>query len=62
MSKLFRKYDADYVTHKNTTARIVVCRQDGRGRFPVFGTFSPNVGQTHNENPNRVRILYNVNT
>ena len=23
------------VTHKSTVARTVMCRQDGRGRFPV---------------------------
>ena len=39
-------------------ARTVICRQDGRGRFPVRWTISPNVGQTHEENPNLVRILY----
>ena len=25
-----------YVTHKSTVARTVMCRQDGRGRFPVL--------------------------
>ena len=39
------------VTHKNTVARIVICRQDGSRRFPVFGALSPNVVQTHNKNP-----------
>ena len=39
-----------------------MCRQDGRGRFPVFWTITPNVGQTHKENPNLVRILYMVCT
>ena len=24
------------VTHKSTVARTVMCRQDGRGRFPVL--------------------------
>ena len=24
-----------FVTHKSTVARTVMCRQDGRGRFPV---------------------------
>ena len=32
-----------------------MCHQDGRGWFP-------NVGQTHKENPNLVRILYMVCT
>ena len=47
-------------THKNTVARIVICHQDGRERFPVFvfGASSLIVGQTHNENHNRVRICY----
>ena len=46
------------VTHKSKVARTVMCRQDGRGRFPVFcWTISPNVGQTHKENPNLVRFL-----
>ena len=45
------------VTHKNTVAGIVIYRQDVRGRFPVFGVSSPNVGQTHNKNPKRVRKL-----
>ena len=44
-------------TYKNTVARIVICRQDGSGRVPVFVASSPTVGQTHNENPNRVRIF-----
>ena len=34
-------------------------------RFPIYGTASPNVGQTHKETPNRVRIfcliLYDMN-
>ena len=51
-----------YVTHRSTVARTVMCRQDGRGRFPVCGTITPNVGQTHKENPNLVRILYKVCT
>ena len=34
-----------YVTYKNTVARIVICRQDGRGRFPVYGASSPTIGQ-----------------
>ena len=38
--------------------QIVISRQDGEGRFQVFGASSPNVGQTHNETPNRVRVLY----
>ena len=46
------------VTYKSTVARTVICPQDGRGRFPVCWTISPNVGQTHKENPNLVRILY----
>ena len=25
-----------FVTHKSTVARTVMCRQDGRGRFPVL--------------------------
>ena len=33
-------------------ARTVMCRQEGRGRFLVCWTISPNVGQTHKENPN----------
>ena len=28
-----------------------ICCQDDRGRFPVYGTLSPNVGQSHKENP-----------
>ena len=28
--------DSIYVTHKSTVARTVMCRQDGRGRFPVL--------------------------
>ena len=27
-----------HVTYKNTMAHIVICRQDGRGRFPVYRT------------------------
>ena len=46
------------VTYKSTDARTVICRQDGRGRFPVCWTISPNVGQIRKENPNLVRILY----
>ena len=42
------------VTHKSTVVRTVICRQDGRGRFPVCWTTSPNVGQTPKENPNLV--------
>ena len=45
------------VTHKSTVARTVICRQDGRGRFPFFF-----FGQTYKENPNLVRILYMVCT
>ena len=45
------------VTYKSTVARTVICRQDGTGRFPVCWMISPNVGQTHKENPNLVRIL-----
>ena len=39
-------------------ARTVMCRQDGRGRFPVLLDDLFNVGQTHKENPNFVRIFY----
>ena len=42
--------------YKNRVARIVTCRQDGRGRFPEYGASFPNVAQSYNENPNRVRI------
>ena len=28
--------DSMSVTHKSTVARTVMCRQDGRGRFPVL--------------------------
>ena len=28
--------DCISVTHKSTVARTVMCRQDGRGRFPVL--------------------------
>ena len=45
------------VTNKNTVARIVICRQNGRGRFPICAAYSPNVGQTQNLNPNGVRIF-----
>ena len=48
------------VTHKSTVARTVMCRQDDRGRFLVLWMISPNVGQTHKENPNLVRILHMV--
>ena len=40
------------ICYINTVARIVLCRQDGRGRYPVYRTSSPNVGQTRKENPN----------
>ena len=39
-------------------AHIVICRQDGRGWFPVYGTASQNLGQIHDKNPNRVRTFY----
>ena len=39
------------------STRIVICRQDGRGRFPASGASSPNVGQTHNEIFNIVRFI-----
>ena len=29
-------YHLNVVTHKSTVARTVMCRQDGRGRFPVL--------------------------
>ena len=40
------------VTHKNKVARIVISLQDASGRCPAYGASSPNVRQTHNENPN----------
>ena len=45
-----------------TVARTVMCHQDGRGRFPVCWTITPNVGQTHKENTNLVIILYMICT
>ena len=54
--------EGEIVTHKSTVARTVMCRQDGRGDFRFCWTISPNVGQTHKENPNLVRILYMVCT
>ena len=30
------RYYHSIVTHKSTVARTVMCRQDGRGRFPVL--------------------------
>ena len=30
------RYNNDTVTHKSTVARTVMCRQDGRGGFPVL--------------------------
>ena len=61
---LNRFYGIPTVTHKSMVARTVMCRQDGRVRFPFFffWTITPNVGQTHKENPNLVRILYMVCT
>ena len=50
------------VTHKSTVARTVMCRQDGEGDFRFCWTTTPNVGQTHKENANLVRILYMVCT
>ena len=51
------------VTHRSTVARTVMCRQDGRGRFPVLlDDHSKNVGQTHKENPNLIRFLHMVCT
>ena len=32
---LIWSWSCNIVTHKSTVARIVMCRQDGRGRFPV---------------------------
>ena len=59
------KNTAARVTYKNTVASIVTCRQDGRGRSPDYWASSPNVAQTHNENPNKVRMfmwfLYEMN-
>ena len=33
------------VTQRNAVTRITICRWDGRRRFPVYKTPSPNVGQ-----------------
>ena len=35
-SSVFSDNDDDIVTHKSTVARTVICRQDGRRRFPVL--------------------------
>ena len=48
-----RLHKSPTVTHKNTVVRIGICRQDGRGRFPVYGASSPNVGQSYDENLNK---------
>ena len=50
------------VTHRSTVARTVMCRQDGRGRFPVLLDGHSKCRKTHKENPNLVRILYMVCT
>ena len=39
-----------HVTHKNTGVHIVICRQDCKGRFPVFGASS--------ETPMKLEFLY----
>ena len=47
---------------KSTVARTVMCRQEVEGDFRFCWTITTNVGQTHKENPNLVRILYMVDT
>ena len=50
----------EVVTYKNTMARIVICRQDSRGRLPVYGTSSLKTEQSQNENPNKIKIFYMI--
>ena len=55
-----------HVTHKSTVARTVpvllYAVKTVEGDFRFCWTTTPNVGQTHKENPNLVRILYMVCT
>ena len=45
------------VTHRSTVARTNMCRQDGRGRFPVLlDDLSKCRTNSQKENPNLVRI------
>ena len=46
------------VTHKSTVARTIMCRQDGRGWFPILLDDLSKCRHTHKENPNLVRIFY----
>ena len=50
------------VTHKSTVARTVMCLKTVEGDFRFCWTITPDVGQTHKENPNLVRIVYMVCT
>ena len=47
------------VTHKSTVASTVLCAVKAvEGNFRFCWTISPNVGQTHKENPNLVRFFF----
>ena len=49
------------VTHKSTVARTVMCRQDGRGRFPVL-LDDHSKCRTNSQRKSQLRILYMVCT
>ena len=53
---------SDTTSDKSTVARTVMCVKTVEGDFRFCWTTTPNVGQTHKENPNLVRILYMVCT
>ena len=50
------------VTHKSTVARTVMCRQDGRGRFPVLLDDLSKCRTNSQKNPNLVRFFYMICT
>ena len=56
------QHSLEFVTHKSTVGRTVMCRQDGRGRFPVLLDDHSKCRTNSQENPNLVRILYMVCT
>ena len=60
VAKVLQKAHGLHVTHGSMIARTVMCRQDGGGRFPVLLDNLSKCRTNHKENPNLVRILYDI--
>ena len=61
MKTFIRKKMDHTVTHKRTVARTVMCRQDGRERFPVL-LDDHSKCRTNSQGKSQLRILYMVCT